>query len=164
MNTDHRRARLNELIATGIAIPASVWTSLDAATPPTELRVWQWHARLWDRPTRSGWPYNDHDLEHAQEVWDISSDFVKIRQEMAAERAQREATQQAARDAEYAAVRQVATDALTAELKRSYLAQPGTSEASFADALPALLERKAQDAALASIGKAKSPIPRSQMF
>lgn len=164
MNTDQRRARLNELIAMRIAIPAPVWTSLDADTLPTELRDWNWSAALWDRPTRSGWPYNDHDLAAAQAAWDESETFVKTRQEMADERAQREATQQAARDAEHAAVRQVATDALTAELKRSYLAQPGTSEASFAAALPVLLERKAQDAALASIGTAKSPIPRSQMF
>ncbi len=167
MNTEQRREKLNELIATGIAIPARVWISLDASTPPTELREWQWHARLWDRPTRSGWPYNDHDLEHAQEVWDVSSDssdFVKTRQEMAAERAQREATQQAARDAEYAAVRQVATDSLTAELRRSYLSQPGTSEASFEQALPVMLEQRARDAALSGTRAVQSPLSAREIL
>jgi hypothetical protein len=164
MNTDQRRAKLNDIVAQGISIPYPVWTSIDVDTLPTELRDWNWSAALWDRPNRHSFPFNDHDLEHAQAAWDASNTFVKTRQEMAAECAQREATQQGARDAEYAAVRQVATDALTAELKRSYLAQPGTSEASFAAALPALLERKAQDAGNASIGTAKSPIPRSQMF
>ena len=164
MNTDQLRAKLNEIVAMGISIPHPVWRSLDADIAPTELHSWPWHADLWDRPTRSGWPYNDHDLEHAQEVWDVSSDFVKTRREMAAERAQREATRQVARDAEYAAVRQAATDALTAELKRSYLSQPGTSEASFEQALPVMLEQRARDAALSGNRAVQSPLSAREIL
>ncbi len=164
MNTDQRRAKLNELIGMRISIPHTVWTSINADTLPTELRPWEWGAALWDRPARSTWPYNDHDLEHAQTAWDASSTFVTNAQEMESERKAQETARQAERDAEYAAQRETERAALANELKAAYLAQPGTSEAGFVIALPEMLERRAQENALASIGTAKSPIPRSQMF
>ncbi len=164
MNTDQRRTRLNELIAMRIAIPAPVWTSLSVDNLPTELRGWEWGAALWDRPARSTWPYNDHDLEHAQTAWDASSTFVANAEGMASERKAQAAAQQAERDAEYAAQRETERAALADELKAAYLAQPGTSETGFEQALPAMLERRAQENALASIGKAKSPISRAEMF
>lgn len=164
MNTDQRRERLNEIVAMRISIPAPVWTSLDLDNLPTELREWEWGAILWDRPARSTFPFNDRDLEIAQAAWDVSSTFVANAQGMASERKVQAAARQAERDATFAAERQTATDALTAELKSSYLSQPGTSEAGFERALPAMLERRAQENALASIAAPKSPIPRSQMF
>lgn len=164
MNATERRQKLNQLIEIGLAIPAPVWTSLDLDILPTELRAWEWGAALWDRPARSTWPYNDHDLDIAQISWDKSSTFVANANQMASERTALAAAQQVERDTAYAAERQTATDALTGELKAAYLSQPGTSEDSFKKALPAMLERRAQENTLASIGRAKSPISRSQMF
>lgn len=163
MNTDQRRAKLNELTGMRISIPHTVWRSLDADIAPTELRGWQWHARLWDRPNRHNFPFNDHDLTVAQEAWDAGNAFVATRMEMASERNVQAAAQQAERDAEYAVQRETERDALAAELKAAYLSQPGTSEAGFEQALPAMLERRAQENALASIGAAKSPLTRAQM-
>lgn len=72
---------------------------------------------------------------------------MAVQNELAAEREQRKAVEQQARDDAAAAQRQVETDRLTAELRRTYLSAPGVTEDDFQRDLPEMLRQRARDAA-----------------
>lgn len=159
-----RRAKLNELRERGLSIPASVYSDLVNDVPSPSTREWGWYASIWPRPSRSSWTGPDWDFDNVQTAWDTSSSFVAGQDEVRKEREARDAAKQAERDAVTQSERAAELTALTAELKRAYLASPGTSERSFQEALPELLEARARAAALAGDAPIPSPVPRSKMW
>lgn len=164
MNSEQRRQRLNDLQTWRIAIPTTVYAQLDNDVPPTSLRSWAWSAYLWDRPTRHNWPYTDHDLALAQDAWDTAHEFVTGCLEREAERTAAAEGEQAERDAAFDAEKKSREQALTENLRRVYLAEPGTTPESFEKALPQLLEQRAQAATLGASVTVASPISRRDIL
>lgn len=153
-----RREKLRAIAKNGVRVPQGVYQDVNRESPTAATRAWPWWSVAWSYPTGRTWEWNESELPAAQASWDASERFVK---ESNARRAEREAGKreiEARRQAEADAVKQAETAALTEQLRRAYLAQPGSTPEGFEKALPGLLEQRIRDAALASIGAVQSPI------
>jgi hypothetical protein len=164
MNVETRRQRLNDLASKGISLPSGVYTAIDSETPPASLQGWSWHAFLWDRPRATTWTQHEATLGPAQQRWDASEKHVAAMRTLEEERHARESEAQRVRDAEVAAERQDELDRVTEQLRRVYLAQPGTTPEGFAKALPEMLEQRARETTLATSGTIPSPMSRHQIL
>jgi multidrug efflux pump subunit AcrA (membrane-fusion protein) len=158
MNSEQRRDRLNSIGRRGIPIPQHAIADLDRDTPSPETRAWSWWSAVWSRPTAATWTGYEKTLANAQEQCDASERHVDAMQQLADERKARETAAQAERDAAYQASQQAELEAVIADLKRTYLSQPGTTPEGYEAALPEMLEQRARAATLATSGAIESPL------